>query len=139
MRGDVFVDSGAWVAISIERDAHHEAARAAYWNFVSRPTRFITTNLIVAESYTLIHRFGGHLLAMQFLASLRRSSQLLRIYADAALEEDAEAILHRYADQDFSYVDAVSFALMRSRGITDAFAFDHHFSTAGFTLLPANQ
>jgi predicted nucleic acid-binding protein len=34
-------------------------------------------------------------------------------------------------------VDAVSFAVMRQRGLTDAFAFDRHFLAAGFVLLPA--
>jgi len=29
----------------------------------------------------------------------------------------------------------VSFALMKERGIEEAFAFDHHFTTAGFRLL----
>ena len=45
-------------------------------------------------------------------------------------------ILRQYADQDFSYVDAVSFALMHHRGLTDAFAFDQHFVTAGVVCVP---
>jgi predicted nucleic acid-binding protein len=48
----------------------------------------------------------------------------------------AEEILRRYAEQDFSLVDAVSFAVMRERGIAEAFAFDRHFLIAGFTLVP---
>ncbi len=32
---------------------------------------------------------------------------------------------------------AVSFAVMRQLGINEAFAFDHHFSVAGFTLASA--
>jgi predicted nucleic acid-binding protein len=55
---------------------------------------------------------------------------------DVALEEAAESILVRYADQDFSPTDAVSFALMRQRRITAAFAFGHDFLIAGFTLMP---
>lgn len=31
---------------------------------------------------------------------------------------------------------AVSFAVMRQRGIGAAFAFDRHFRTAGFDLVP---
>ena len=40
--------------------------------------------------------------------------------------------LTRYADQDFSFADAVSFAVMTERGIRDALALDHHFVVAGF-------
>ena len=48
----------------------------------------------------------------------------------------AKEILRLYADQDFSLADAVSFALMQQRNITEAFAFDRHFLTAGFMLQP---
>ncbi len=42
----------------------------------------------------------------------------------------------RFADPDFSLVDAVSFSIMRERGMTDALALDHHFPVAGFVSLP---
>ncbi len=74
---------------------------------------------------------------MRLLQSLRQSSRLVKVYSDAALEQQAEEILARYADQDFSLADAVSFAVMRRRKTTEAFAFDHHFLIAGFTLIPA--
>jgi predicted nucleic acid-binding protein len=52
------------------------------------------------------------------------------------LENRARQILRQYTDQDFSYVDAVSFALMQEVEITEAFAFDRHFTTAGFVCVP---
>ena len=52
------------------------------------------------------------------------------------LENRARQILRQYTAQDFSYVDAVSFALMQEVEITEAFAFDRHFNTAGFVCVP---
>ena len=49
----------------------------------------------------------------------------------------AHHVLGYTRPQRFSYTDAVSFAVMRSRAVTDAFAFDQHFSTAGFVRVPA--
>jgi predicted nucleic acid-binding protein len=52
-------------------------------------------------------------------------------------EEDelrAKTILLRYADKDFSYVDATSFAVMERLGLQTAFAFDEHFMQYGFTV-----
>ncbi len=98
--------------------------------------RLASSNLVVAEAYALIRRAAGHAAAMRVLRSLCQSSRLLRVYSDPALESDAEAILARYADQDFSLADAVSFAVMRQRGIAEAFAFDRHFLAAGFSLQP---
>ncbi len=133
---EVFVDSGAWIALSIDHDAHHGAAISEYHRLVDHPVLLVTTNLVIGESYALIHRFGGHQRAVRFLAIVRRSPSLNKVYSDAALEDEAEALLVKYADQDFSFVDAVSFVVMHSRGIAEAFAFDHHFQTAGYTLVP---
>lgn len=44
--------------------------------------------------------------------------------------------LDRFHDQPFSLTDAVSFELMRRERVTHAFAFDPHFVTAGFELVP---
>jgi predicted nucleic acid-binding protein len=95
----------------------------------------VTTNLVITEAHIAIRRAGGHATAVAFLRSLRQSSRLVRIHSDPEIEEAAEAILGQYVDQDFSLVDAVSFAVMRQRSITEAFAFDHHFLTAGFVLV----
>ena len=73
---------------------------------------------------------------MQFLTDMQRTAHLIKVYSDEILETSAEAILRQYSDQEFSYTDAVSFALMRRRRIREAFAFDHHFLTAGFILVP---
>jgi len=68
---------------------------------------------------------------------MRSIHNLIIVYSNPDIEAQAEAILRHYSDQDFSYTDAVSFAVMRQRGIAEAFAFDNHFLTAGFTLVPA--
>jgi predicted nucleic acid-binding protein len=40
----------------------------------------------------------------------------------------------KFADQNFSLVDAVSFEIMRQERLTQAFAFDVHFEVAGYKL-----
>src|SRR5438034_917898 len=52
---------------------------------------------------------------------------------DVAREPDW---LERYDDQNFSFTDAVSFAGMAERGITDALTLDGHFAAAGFRVVP---
>jgi predicted nucleic acid-binding protein len=62
-----------------------------------------------------------------------RSSARTEIIGVSDLDTaDAWRILEQYSDHDFSFVDATSFSAMRSRSITDVFAFDRHFLTAGF-------
>lgn len=97
----------------------------------------VTTNLVIAEAYLGIRRALGHRAAIEYLRTMQPGPRLLRLYSDGELEAQAGGILNRYYDQEFSFVDAVSFAVMRQRGIPEAFTFDRHFLTAGFTLLPA--
>ena len=41
-----------------------------------------------------------------------------------------------FKNQDFSFADAVSFAVMKARRIKHALTLDHHFAVAGFTTVP---
>lgn len=136
MSGEVFVDTSAWIAVSDVGDKYHPAGSVAYNRLIADRRAFVTTNLVIAETYILIRRTGGHQQAMRWLRSLRGSPRLQRVWSDANLESLAEGILERYKDQDFSFTDAVSFALMHERGIEDAFTFDSHFAVMGFNMLP---
>src|SRR5437764_542292 len=42
----------------------------------------------------------------------------------------------RYADQEVSFTDGVSFALMARNRLTSAFAYDGHFDAVGYTAWP---
>jgi len=132
----VFVDTGAWIAITDSRDKYHKAASELYKNLIQEQRNLVTTNLVIAEAYIIIRRTGGHDPATHFLRAIKGSARLLKVDSDASVESEAEEILERYSDQDFSYADAVSFVVMRDREIKEAFAFDQHFLTAGFELLP---
>jgi len=48
------------------------------------------------------------------------------------VESDALRWLRRQDERDYSYVDATSFATMRSMRIRRALAFDGDFASAGF-------
>ena len=49
----------------------------------------------------------------------------------------ARAVDATIADQEVSFTDCVSFALMREAGIRRAFSFDRHFDLLGFQRSPA--
>jgi len=48
----------------------------------------------------------------------------------------APEIFTKYRDQDFSYVDCTSFALMQRMKLSAAFAFDRHFRVMKFAVMP---
>lgn len=135
--GDLFVDSGGWIALANADDRYHPVAAAAYPTFLARYRRLLTTTLVVAETYIALRLALGHSAAVRFLELVEASPRIARVPVDRRIESDAEILLRKYQDQRFSYTDAVSFALMRTLALKDAFAFDEHFATAGFTRVPA--
>jgi uncharacterized protein len=132
----LFVDTGAWFALADRSDQHHDRAVDIYPNLLRRYQHLTTTNLVVAETYILIRRALGHQSGIYFLQNIAASPRVVKVYSDSVLEEETEAILEKYQDQDFSYTDAVSFAMMKEYDISKAFSFDQHFVTAGFILVP---
>jgi len=134
----IFVDTGAWFAAQVVDDAHHRAAAGALRGLLALPVVLVTTNHVVGETYTLLRVTRGYNACRRFLESLDQTKRLERIFVSQDLERRAFAILDRYSDHGFSFVDATSFALMRSERIRHAFAFDSHFSAAGFLRVPSD-
>jgi len=133
---EVFVDTSAWIAVSDARDKYHAPAEESYRQLIAERRILVTTNLVVAETYIIIRRTGGHAQALRMLHSMRGSPRLIKIWSDARLEALAEQILKRHTDQGFSFTDAVSFMVMQAREITVAFTFDGHFASIGFHMIP---
>lgn len=135
MARELFIDASAWIALANAKDNDHAAATQIYASVLRSYNYFVTTNLIVAEVYVILRKQLGHNGAAQFLETTQESPRVILIMSTTELELAAQEILRQYQDHDFSYVDAVSFALIRQRGISDVFTFDHHFRVMGFFLV----
>ena len=44
--------------------------------------------------------------------------------------------MRKYADQNITFTDCVSFAIMTRHKIRTVFTFDRHFRVAGFDVIP---
>ena len=131
----IFVDTGAWFALADEDDAHHKDAASIFPSLLQSYKELVTSNLVVAESYILILKGLGHNAAVDFLDHMNGSPRIKRLHATFDIEKEAEEILKRYIDQDFSYTDAVSFSIMNKFKIKKAFTYDKHFQIMGFIIV----
>jgi predicted nucleic acid-binding protein len=131
----VFVDTGGFYAALNRRDAFHRDAVRLFRRARREHWFLFTTNFVLAESHALILARLGRDRAWSFLhAILAGSTNLIR--ADEADERRARAIIEQYQDKEFSYCDAVSFAVMARLDLQEAIAFDGHFRQYGqFTIL----
>jgi len=133
---DIFVDTSAWIALVDKDDSHHKEAASSYPSLLKNHRNLITSNFVIAETYIIILNELGHKLAIDFLEKLKASPRILKIYSNEDIEAEAEPILVKYSDQDFSYTDAISFVIMKRQKIRKAFSFDKHFVIAGFVNIP---
>lgn len=138
MSGTLFVDTGAWFALQVPDDRWHPEAAEVLRKATQRKLRLLTSNLVVGETYTLLLKTHGHAAAWRFKDALERSPRLEIQPVDEQAEAEGYALMRRFSDQAFSYVDGTSFALMRRLKVRDAFAFDRHFAAAGFTRVPVD-
>ena len=79
------------------------------------------------------HRIG-YRYTIENIADIYRSPTLTILPSTRADELAALQWMHKFADQDVSFTDCVSFALMRRNRIRTAFTFDRHFLLAGFRI-----
>jgi predicted nucleic acid-binding protein len=87
--------------------------------------------------YPLILSVLGRTQAAQFLKDMQESNTVI-LRVRASDEARAQQILFQYDDKDFSFADAISFAVMERLAIRLAFTFDRDFAQYGFTVLTAN-
>jgi predicted nucleic acid-binding protein len=128
----IFVDTSYWIAATTEGDAHHDEARRLSR---SADAMLVTTNHVRGETWTFLNRRHGHSPAVAFLDRMSRALRLRIEFVSRDLEEDALRWLRERDEREYSFVDATSFAVMRSLRIREAFAFDGDFAAAGFTEL----
>ena len=129
----IFVDTSFWVGVTIPSDDRHDAARELMSAHSS--VRLVTSSHVRGETWTLLRRRVGHRVAVAFLDRIERTERLEIVPAEQSLELEALDWLRRHDERPYSFVDATSFALMRSLGIREALAFDGDFAAAGFVEL----
>ena len=135
----VFVDTGGWIAVAVEADTLHEVAKPYYANLLARRVLLFSSNYVFDETLTRIRYDFGHDLACRFSNFYEEAEKrrlLTTLWVDEEATRKALRIFHKYSDQKFSFTDCTSFVLMKSFKINEAFTFDKHFETLGFTRFP---
>lgn len=129
----VFVDTSAVIAMMLADDPHHATAVDEFAGFAAG-TRLVTHEYVVVESIAVLQRRVGMDAVRVFLGEVVPAMTVRWIDPDAHLA--ARTALLAADQRGVSFVDQVSFAVMRDEGLTSAFAFDDDFADAGFEVIP---
>jgi len=134
MASEVLFDTSGFFALMDTSDATH---RRSVTLVAERAGKFrpVTTEWIIGETCTLlIARQRPHLI-VRFLDYLDRSAALIVVNPDGTLLASAKSFIRKQAERGYSFVDCLSFCLMRERRIREALTTDDHFRKAGFEPL----
>jgi len=119
------VDTGAWYAVCDASDTNHQRAKAFYEE-VAGVIPLVTTDAILAETWTLLAARLGRPAAITFWETLRAAGVPIITLEEADIEV-AWQIINAFPDQTLSFTDATTFAAMERLGIEQVFTFDRHF------------
>lgn len=132
----IFLDTGFLFALFVNGDVHHERARQVFEPFHGRKLDdvLLTTNHVVAETITLLLKRAHPDVRLRHDIAVRVGRQLLagrlgRVHRPSEADE-AEALeyLARHQDQQYSFVDCLSFVTMEKLGLREALAIDSDFT-----------
>ena len=132
----IFVDTGAFLARHVSHDQLHAKARRAWKDLEKAKSPLFTSSFVLDETFTLLARRTSYAFAADRAEAVYASRVLTILRPDAADEQSALSLFRKLADQEVSFTDCVSFALMRRHKIARAFTFDRHCAVAGFAVWP---
>lgn len=132
---EVFIDSGAWIALALTRDPLHGRAIEAWSQITNLRTNLYTSVPVILETFTFLDRCATREVALSWKNSLDQVRRLKTLDCEVADMRSAWAYFNRRDLHKLSAVDATSFVLMKRYSIKSAFSFDHHFASVGFRML----
>ncbi|MFQ5827972.1 MAG: type II toxin-antitoxin system VapC family toxin [Candidatus Methylomirabilia bacterium] len=124
-----FLDTSAIYAMADQTDPRHERAKERFQALLESGEGILTHNYVLVEAMALMQSRLGLAAALK-LAHDCRAFDIE--WVDEATHEEAVRRLGRLGKRGVSFVDQVSFLVMRRRGVRTALAFDPDFEDEGF-------
>ena len=129
----VFVDTGAWYAMTDRKDRDHESIVSA---LREHRGRLLTSNYVLDETLTLVRFRLGWGVSRQ-LGEQLRAGILARLERISPKDEEAAwEIFSTYSDKSFSFTDCTSFALCSRLELPLCLAIDNDFRSFGLHCTP---
>ena len=156
MAAEVFVDTSAWYPIAVTSHPDHKWLADALKAAIRGGRRIVTTNLVVAETYTLLLARAGQPAALGFFRAVKKSPNEV-VSSTPELEDRAitRMLESKSANEQFNYketgenpqwrwiegyqicsfADAVSREVMAERGIHEVLSLTPEWGFRGVRVL----
>ena len=130
---EIFIDSSAFFVLG---DRSSEKGKAVEALIFERETPLVTTNLVLAETLSLVTKRIGKVKGIEVGEKILHSGITRLVYLDAELQDEAWRLYKKYKDKDFDFIDATSLVFCQKHGIREVITLDHHFVQMGFKIIP---
>lgn len=129
----MLLDTSGLLCFLHQDEAQHKTAVELISNYKGC---LITHNYVLAEliALAIVRRFPRSKVLMYSL-ELMENPNVEMVWVDEILHREAIDLLLVRQDKTYSLCDAISFVLMRKKGIREALTTDKHFEQEGFTRL----
>jgi len=135
----LFVDTAGWMMLADAADPLHRAATSFRDNWLERGGVLSSTDFVMDETLTLIRMRLGIDAAELWWNQVEGSTRLSWEAVDATRAEKARRWFFRWRDKEFSFTDCTSFVVMKEKRLRQALTSDHHFTQAGFEIVPKKR
>lgn len=132
----VFLDTGYVLALELANDQNHHAVSKHWRGLRKKLPPIVTTSYVFDEVVTYFNSRGYHAKAVEVGNRLLLSPSVQLVQVDEGLFREGWQYFQQHHDKSYSLTDCISFVIMRRLKIGIAFAFDQHFTQAGFTKVP---
>jgi predicted nucleic acid-binding protein len=130
----VFIDTSAFYALLDRDDENHSRAKRVWTTILSGENTLVTSNYVLVESFALLQARLGIEAVRAFQEDIL---PLINIeFVVSEIHRSGVSVLLSASRRNLSFVDCVSFEVMRALGIKTILAFDPHFKEQGFNFLP---
>jgi predicted nucleic acid-binding protein len=130
----IFLDSSGLYALADRDDDDHEQAVKDMETMENSQEPVLTHCYVVVETAALLQKRLGHAAATTFLQD---AADFTVVWVTPELHAEAVREFSARKRSKLSFVDVMSFLVMRREGVTEYFGFDGHFGAEGFTAVSA--
>jgi len=134
----VFIDSSAWIALVSFADKSHQKIDDDFKILVENHARIFTSNDIVDETVTRLAYDLGWRKAQKFVERVQEliaNGNLIQLWTDEKIQQDAFEILAKFDDQKLSLTDATTVVIMQRFKLDAVLTLDSDFEKIGISTI----
>ncbi|MBI3418331.1 MAG: type II toxin-antitoxin system VapC family toxin [Verrucomicrobia bacterium] len=137
-RRTVFLDSAYLIALAVEQDASHPAAKRWAKKTEAETWSFLTTWAVMLEMGNALAKPQYREMAVSILNGFQEDPTITVVPLNESLLHRAITLFTERPDKGWSLTDCISFLVMEDADLLDALTTDVHFEQAGFRALLRN-